>query len=283
MVPLARGIPMSNFGPQIIIALTALTMTATAVAAQTIKVDGSTGAMPLVAALAKAYEAKTPSLKIEIGTGLGTKARIEAVNAGSIDVAVASHGLKTDDLIKQGMSVDKIARTPVVLGANASVPIADLSQTQVCGIYSGALTNWQAAGGPDLAIAARTRPDSEVDAEVVRDGIACLKNLKMSDAVKVMQRGGDMAKELAATTGAIGMTTTTVVEQSGGKIKALSLDGVAPTEANVAAEKYRLVREVFLVAKGTASPATKAFLAFVKSADGANVIKANGAIPQAGN
>jgi phosphate transport system substrate-binding protein len=105
----------------------------------------------------------------------------------------------------------------------------------------------------------------------------------MPDAVKVMQRGGDMAKELAATTGAIGMTTTTVVEQSGGKIKALSLDGVAPTEANVAAEKYRLVREVFLVAKGSASPATKAFLAFVKSADGANVIKANGAIPKAGN
>jgi phosphate transport system substrate-binding protein len=128
------------------------------------------------------------------------------------------------------MSVAEIARTPIVLGANASVPITDLSQTQVCGIYSGALTNWQAAGGSDLAIAARTRPDSEVDAEVIRDGIACLKNLKMPDAVKVMQRGGDMAKELAATTGAIGMTTTTVVEQSGGKIKALSLDGVAPTE-----------------------------------------------------
>jgi phosphate transport system substrate-binding protein len=213
------------------------------------KVDGSTGAMPLVAALAKAYEAKTPSLRIEIGTGLGTKARIEALNAGSIDLAVASHGLKIDDLVKQGMNVDEIARTPVVFGVNSSVPLSNLSQAQVCAIYSGALTNWQAAGGPDLAIAARTRPDNEVDAEVVRDGIECLKALKMPEAVKVMQRGGDMAKELATTTGAIGMTTTTVVEQSGDKIKALSLDGIAPTEANVTAEKYRLVREVFLVAE----------------------------------
>lgn len=275
---------MSNLGTQISMVLTTLIMTATAVSAQTtLKVDGSTGGMPLVAALAKVYEGNVPNLRIEIGTGLGTKARIEALNAGNIDVAVASHGLNINDLVKAGMSVDEIARTPVVLGVNSSVMVTSLTQAQVCAIYLGALANWNAAGGPDLAIAARTRPDSEVDAEVARDGIACLKTLKMPEAVKVMQRGGDMAKELAATTGAIGMTTTTVVEQSGDKIKALSLDGVAPTEANVTAGKYRLIREVFLVTKGSASPATKAFLAFVKSADGAKAIKANGAIPSAGN
>jgi len=274
---------MPGFGARFFVVLTTLMISETAASAQTtLKVDGSTGAMPLVAALAKAYEAKTPGIKIEIGSGLGTKARIEALNAGSIDVAVASHGLKIDELVKDGMSVDEIARTPVVFGVNASVTVASLSQAQVCEIYSGALTNWKAVNGPDLAVHARTRPDSEVDAEVARDGVACLKTLKMPETVKVMPRGGDMAKELAAITGAIGMTTTTVAEQSGDKIKALSLDGVAPTEANVIAGKYRLVREVFLVAKGSASPGTKAFLAFVKSADGASIIKANGAIPSAG-
>ena len=265
-------------------ALTTLIAMATAASAQlTLKVDGSTGAMPLVAALAKAHEANTPNLKIEIGKGLGTKARIEALSKGSIDIAVASHGLKIDELTRLGMIVEEIARTPVVFGVNASVPVTNLSQAQVCSIYSGASTNWAAAGGPDLAVAARTRPDSEVDTEVVRGAIACLTALKMPDTIKVMERGGDMAKELAATTGAVGMTTTTVVEQSGGKIKALSLDGVAPTETNVTAGKYRLVREVFLVVKGDAAPATKAFVAFVKSAEGARIIKANGAIPKIGN
>jgi phosphate transport system substrate-binding protein len=274
---------MLNFRYQISLVVTMLFATATAAPAQTtLKIDGSTGAMPLVAALAKAYEAKSAGLNTEIGKGLGTKARIDALKAGSIDVAVASHGLNIDDLVKAGMSVDEIARTPVVLGINASVPVKNLTQAQVCAVYSGTLTNWNAAGGPDLAVAARTRPDSEVDAEVARNGIACLKALKMPDTIKIMPTGGDMAKELAATTGAIGMTTTTVVEQSGDKIKALSLDDVAPTEANVTAGKYRLVREVFLVAKGDASPTTKAFLSFVKSPDGAKVIKANGAIPNAG-
>lgn len=181
------------------------------------------------------------------------------------------------------MIVDEIARTPVVFGVNSSVPVTSLSQVQVCSIYSGGLTNWKAVGGSDLAVAARTRPESEVDTEVVHEGIECLKTLNIPEAVKIMQRGGDMAKELATATGAIGTTTTTVAEQSGGKIKALSLEGVAPTEANVTAGKYRLVREVFLVVKASASPATKDFIAFVKSADGAKVIKANGAIPKVAN
>lgn len=274
---------MTSFGLPTSFFITTLIATTTAASGQsTLKIDGSTGAMPLVAALTKAYEAKSPGLNIQIGKGLGTKARIDALNAGSIDVAVASHGLKIDDLAKAGMSVDEIARTPVVLGVNASVPVKNLTEAQVCAVYSGTLTNWNAVGGPDLAVAARTRPDSEVDAEVARNGISCLKNVKMPDTIKIMPTGGDMAKELAATTGAIGMTTTTVVEQSGDRIKALSLDDLAPTEANVTAGKYRLVREVFLVARGDASPTTKAFLAFVKSPDGARVIKANGAIPNAG-
>jgi len=275
---------MPNCIAHTVIALTALISTATSVSAQpTLKVDGSTGAMPLVAALAKGYETKAPGVRIEIGKGLGTKARIEALNVGSIDIAVASHGLKIDELVKQGMVVDEIARTPVVFGVNSSVPVTNLSQAQICAIYSGALTNWQTAGGPDLAIAVRTRPENEVDTEVVRDGISCLKTLKMSEEMRVMQRGGDMAKELAATKGAVGMTTTTVAEQSGGKIKALFLDGVAPTAENVVAGSYRLVREVLLVIRTDGSRETKDFVAFVKGTDGAKLIKDNGAIPKVGN
>jgi ABC-type phosphate transport system substrate-binding protein len=70
---------MSRLSASISVAAFTLTMVVTAASAQTtLKVDGSTGAMPLIAALAKAYEAKTPGIRIEIGKGLGTKSRIEA-------------------------------------------------------------------------------------------------------------------------------------------------------------------------------------------------------------
>ena len=105
-------------------------------------------------------------------------------------------------------------------------------------MYAGS-TSWKALGGPDIAIAPRTRPYSEVDTEVVRDKIACLKDLKMPDGVKVMPRSGDMAKELAATVGAVGMTTATVVEQSQGQIRAVSLNGITPTVGNVDTQDLR--------------------------------------------
>ncbi len=125
---------------------------------------------------------------------------------------------------------------------------------------------------------AHTRPDSEVDTEVIRDGIACLKSMKFPPTVKVMAKGGDMAKALIATPGAFGVTSATVVQQSKDKLNTVALAGVAPNEANVVAKRYLLTRDAFLVTRNDASAAVKAFIEFVKSPDGAAVIRANGAI-----
>lgn len=247
--------------------------------AEKVVLDGSTGVMPLAAALAKAFQAKNPGADFEFGKGLGTKARFQALADGKIDVALASHGLRVEELTKQGMVVHEIARIAVVFGVNETVPVSRLTAQQVCDIYSGKVTNWKALGGPDLEIAVRTRPESEVDTEVVRDGIACLKDLKMAGSVKAMPKSGDMAKELAAVPGAIGMTSMTVVEQSKGRIKAASLDGIAPSADNVKNKSYVLIRESFFVTRGSPSTAVARFIEFTRSASGDDVIAANGAVP----
>lgn len=250
-------------------------------AQQKISIDGSTGTAPLVQALGKAFTDKGGAA-VEIGKGLGTKARFEALAAGKIDIAMASHGLKVDDVTAQGMTVHRIAMTPVVFGGHQSVTVTGLAEAQLCAIYEGRISNWKELGGSDLPIAAMTRPDNEVDAEVVRDGIACLKSLKMPESVKVLARAGDMANALAETIGGIGMTSATVVEQSQGKIKALALNGVAPTEANVTGGSYRLTRDAFLITRNAPSSEVAAFIAFTtKGPDGAEVIRANGAIAAA--
>lgn len=255
---------------------------ATSIHAQTsekIVVDGSTGVMPLVAALAKVYQERYPAATVEMGKGLGTKARLRALAQGKIDIALASHGLVAGELARQGMAVHAIAKVAVVFGVNASVPTANLTDRHICDLYAGTITNWRELGGPDLAIAPRTRPDSEVDAEVVRGKIACLKDLKMPEGVKVMPRSGDMAKELATSVGAIGMTTTTVVEQSRGQIRLVSLNGILPSAENVERKIYTLTRDSFLVTKAPPPPAVSRFVDFVRSSTGTAVIVANGAVP----
>ena len=244
-----------------------------------IVIDGSTGVLPLATALAKAFQARHPGVNVELGGGLGTKARVESLAQGKIDIALASHGLDIAAISRQGMTAHEVARTAVVFAVNAGVPVGDLTAQQICDVYSGQTANWKALGGPDLAIAARTRPDSEVDAEVVRGGIQCLKSLRKPDAVKVMPRAGDMAKELAATPGAIGMTSMTVVEQSQGRVRFVTIDGVAPSAENVERKRYGLVREAFFVTKTAPPPEVGRFLEFARSAEGSEVIRANGAIP----
>ena len=248
-------------------------------AADRVVIDGSTGVTPLVAALAVAYKAQNPAVAIEIGKGLGTKARIQALGDAKIDIAMASHGLDVAEIQRQGMAVHEIAKVAVVFGVNAGVAVANLSGAQVCDLYSARLRNWKELGGPDLAVTPMTRPDSEVDTEVVREKIPCLTTLKMPDAVKVMPKAGEMAQGLSATSGAFGMTTMTVVEQSQGRVKAVSLDGIVPSAENVQAKRYVLTRDSFLVVKSPPSPATARFIDFVLSPAGAKVIAANGAVP----
>jgi len=139
--------------------------------------------------------------------------------------------------------------------------------------------NWQATGGPDQSFAVLTRPPTEVDPEVIRAKIACFKNLKEAETAKVMAKGGDMAKGLAQTPYAIGMTSMTVVEQSGGKVRALRLNGIEASHDNVRNGRYHLTRDFLFVIKAEPAPGVKKFLEFVQSPDGDKLIIANGAIP----
>lgn len=248
-------------------------------ASEKILVDGSNGVMPLVAALAEAYHERQPAVTVEMGNGLGTSARLQALAAGKIDIALASHGLAFEEIVQQGMAVHGIAKVAVVFGVNASVPSRDLTERQICDVYAGRITNWKELGGPDLVIAPHARPDTEVDTEVVRAKIGCLKDLKMAGHVRMMPETGDMARELAATPGAIGVTTMTIVEQSQERIRPLSLNGIAPHAENVRDQSYALTRDSFLITKATPSSAVAGFLDFIRSPAGAKVIAANGAVP----
>ena len=271
---------MQRAKPRILLCVVSgLWMMAAQAQSDKIAIDGSTGMTPLVEALAKAYRDQNPGTAIDIGKGLGTKARIQALSDGKIDIAMASHGLDIAGIKRQGMAVQEIGKVAVVFGVNASVTLGDLTENQICDIYSGKARNWKEVGGPDLAIVPLTRPESEVDTEVVRDKVGCLKNLKIPEHVKVMPKAPEMAKELAATPGAFGMTTTTVVEQSQGRVKALSIGGIAPTAQNVQNKQYVLTRDSFLVTKAAPPAAVTRFLDFIRSSGGEKVIMANGAVP----
>jgi phosphate transport system substrate-binding protein len=248
-------------------------------AAEQIRIDGSSGVRPLAKALAEAYQKKWTGVEIKIGKGMKTKARIRALADGKINIATASHGINRKRFSEHGLAVHRFAKIAVVFGVNSGVPAKNLTDQQICGIYTAKITDWKQLGLPALPVAPRTRPDDEVDAEVARSKIPCLKNLKMAKTVKVMPKSGRMARALASTPGAIGMTTMVRVHQSKGRIKAVSLNGIAPSAKNMKDGRYTLTRDAFLVTRANPSTAVTKFLKFIRSPEGEKVIIENNAAP----
>jgi len=261
------------------LAFLAALVAAPATAQEKVLLDGSTGMIPLATALATAYQRQFPEARVEIGQGLGTTQRLRAVAEGRIQIALASHGLQPADLQKDQLKVVEVARGAIVFAVNASVPVNGLSEAQICDLFSGRTRNWRQLGGPDQPVQVLTRPPTEVDAEVIRARLSCFSNLKEVETARVLARGGDMAKALADTPHAIGMTSMTVVEQSAGKIKALVLGETAATPQNVRAGRYPLTRDFFLVIKEPPSAAVTRFVEFVLGPAGEAVIRDSGAIP----
>jgi phosphate transport system substrate-binding protein len=245
---------------------------------ETLRIDGSPGVAPLVTALVADYRTRHPSALIVMASGLGSSARLKALEEGRIDLAMASHGLDSADLVKRGLTARPIARTAVVFAVHASVPVSALTSKQLCDIYAGRVRNWRELGGPDLPIQAATRPKGEVDADVALEGVACLREITPGPGVQVIDRPDDMSRALSATTGGIGLTSAPMVEQSAGRLRSLTLDGVTPTVENVASGAYPLSREAILVHRTPMPPSVEEFLAFVRSEEGERVIRSNGAV-----
>jgi phosphate transport system substrate-binding protein len=247
--------------------------------ADTVRVDGSPAVMPLVAALASAYEARQVGTRVGLGAGLGGSARVAALAEGRIDVALTSQPVPDSLLASRGLAAHEIATAAVVFAVPAAVGVAGLTTAQLCDAFAGRITDWRDVGGPALPIAPRTRPAGEVDADVAIAGVPCLRDAIAAGRVPAIERPEAMAEALATTAGALGMTSMPFVERSGGRLRALALDGVAPTAANVASGAYPLVRRSLLLTRAAPPVHVARFLAFVRSADGKRVIAAGGAVP----
>lgn len=246
-----------------------------------IRINGSPAMIPLAAELARAYRASNPSVTIQLGTGLGGRARIDTLARNGIDIALASAPASREDMARLGLTSHEVARSAVVFAVNASVSAAGLTQQQVCDAFSGSVSNWRQLGSSDLAIAVRTRPAGEVDADVALAGVPCLKVAIAKGSPKALAMPEEMATELSAVAGAIGMTSMPFVEQSGGRMRALALNGVAPSTSEVRTGRYPLTRAAIFLARADASPATRHFIAFARSTEGARIIAANGGVPAA--
>lgn len=248
-------------------------------ATEPLKIDGSTGVKPLMQALVTGYEAQAGRTVAQFGEGLKPQARINALLNKDIDIAMASHGIDAQKITAKGLRVYRFARMAVVLAVNHSVAINNLSQTQVCDIYSSVRRNWRDFSAADQLISPFIRPFSEVDSEVLRDQMECFDESIISSEIEVINKSGAMARRIAKTPGAIGMTTLVRVAQSKGKMRAVAINNVKPNTENMLSGAYPYGRDSFLIVHQESTKSVQELLHFIQSNQGAAIIVANNAVP----
>lgn len=241
----------------------------------TVSTDGSTSMEKVVGALGESFmEANKGTTFTYNPTGSGSG--IQAVSEGRCDIGLSSRALK-DDEKASGLKETIVALDGIAIIVNPQNPVKDLSLEQIAKIYTGEITNWKDVGGEDAEI---VRIGREAGSGT-RDGFESITDTK--DACQYRQEltsTGDVITTVSQNPNAIGYASLASIKDS---VKALTVNGVAPTEATVKDGTYLVQRPFVLVTKeGVAlSETAQKFFDFATSADAASIISAAGAVPVA--
>lgn len=263
-------------------ATTATTAAATTAAAETteaaklsgtVTLAGSTSMQKLCEAMIESFEESYPDITVT-AEYTGSGAGLESLVGGKTDIGNASRALKDGE--KESGAVENIvAIDGIAVITHTSNTVSDLTSQQLTDIYTGKITNWVDLGGADEAIVVLGREAGSGTRGAFEELLDVAD--QCAYAQELDSTGGVLAK-VASTPGSIGYVSLDVVD---GTVKALSLDGVEPTEENIVAGSYKLSRPFVMATLGTIeeqNDLVKTWFNYVQSDEGQAVIKAMGLI-----
>ena len=242
-----------------------------------VSTNGSTSMEKVIGALSEQFMADNSGVTVTYDP-TGSGAGIEAASNGSADIGLASRALK-DEEKASGLTETIVALDGIAVIVNADSKVADLTVEQIGKIFTGEITDWSEVGGDAGTISCIGREAGSG----TRDGFESITGTK--DACKLDQEltsTGGVIEAVAGNPNAIGYASLSAVE---GKdtVKAVTVGGVACTEATVLDGSYAIQRPFVLVTKTgeTRSPAAQAFFDYATSSAASQLIKATGAVPVA--
>lgn len=242
--------------------------------AQKVVIKGSnTFGEELAPRLIAGFAALRPDVAVDLESK-GSGAGIAALLDGACDIASSSRAMTEDEMRKarsrhvtlRNHTIGYYGVSVVVHPAN---PVKNLTDRQVCDLFTGAVTNWKEVGGADLPIHVFIRDPAsgthlgfqELATErrpYVTSARPFTSYLAMADAVK-------------QDPSAVGYLGVNLPDRAG--VKELTIGGVAPSVRNVADQSYPYARQLRLYTdqqRETAEAA--AFITFVRSVQGQRIL-----------
>lgn len=221
-------------------------------------VTGSTTILPIAEVAATDFMAANPGTKVLVA-GIGSSAGIEAVSNGTAQIGTSSRDLKPEEG-KLGLVDIKIALDAIAVIVNPDNPVQSLTTSQVADIFAGKIKNWSEVGGKDMEIGLVNRDE----ASGTRDAFSkmVLKGGEFDPTAAILPGTGQVRSVVAQSPIAVGYISLGFVDKT---VKALTIDGVTPTEQTVADGTYPISRVLHFLTKGAPSGLAKKYIDFVLS------------------
>ncbi len=257
--------------------VSAVLLAATGAMAEKLVIDGSTTVGPIGDAFAEAFKDKCDVTVSKTGSGDGAKSLV----AGSCDIAMMSRFMKDKEF---KTAVDKgimpvahvVAMDGVCSIVHPSNPVKSLTTAQIKDIYKGKITNWKQVGGADMPIVVISRDTSSGTYETFHGLV--MKKEKMASHVEYVSSNPQSHARVKSTKGAIAYVGLGFVDR---EVRALKVDGVAPSRSTIAKGIYPVSRPLYLFTAGypkLGSPA-HLFCTFHLSEEGQEIVEAKGFVP----
>ena len=176
--------------------------------------------------------------------------------------------------IEKALKVIVIAIDGIAIIVHKDNSVNNLSTEDIRNIFSGKIENWQDLGGRDKKIIPVTREEGSgtrgsFEDMIMGDGI-------ISDACLVQDSNGSVREIIATTPQGIGYISVGLVDE---REKAVAINGVKPTLANLITCKYKFSRPFLLLLLKEPKGNIKEFIDYVLSREGQDILKKDGLIP----
>jgi phosphate transport system substrate-binding protein len=229
------------------------------------------------AGASKQFEGKTgislASMEMP-GSGKG----IQALLAGKVSVAGVSRKLKAVEK-DRGLVGTVIGHDAIAVFVHNNNPVNSLTKEQIKGIFTGRTRNWKEVGGKDAPIEPNTEIAGANRATMLTFQELAMDNAPYGDGFKQIDFPRDQIIETAKNENAVCTVSMGLLSRLSsylrGKVKIVAVNGVRPTEADIASESYMLSRPLLLVTRGKPRGDAKRLTDYMLSADGQRVVRIN--------
>gem|GEM_PF-187186 len=245
--------------------------------ADTVTVTGSSTIAPLVADVAKRYEESHPGVRIEVQSG-GSSRGISDATTGVADLGMVSRALKDEE--KDKLTDHLLAADGVCVVIHKDNPVRQLDKQQLIDVYTKKITNWKNLGGNDATIVVANKAEGRSTLEVFLHFLG-LDNADVKADVIVGENLHVINSVVSNpnTVGYVSIGTASAEGKAGTPIKLVITGGIVPTMEAVRDGSFPITRPLNLVTAGKTSPAAKAVLDYLTSAEINDIIEKHFFVP----